>query len=138
MFNRDTKRTVMIINLDYLVWLLVKETGRHPLFVPPSNPFLSFNESIGTTSSRLLLHWRACGLVGVSPRHLQTSTGTQSSPFHQERMELPLKGSSILGWLDLPLKNSWEQGRQVEGKVQGGQVSPLRLHFQAGPSVAQV
>ena len=66
----------------------------------------------------------ACGLVGVSPRRQRTSTGTQSSQFHQER----------LWWLDLPLKDSWEQGRQVEGKVQGGQVSPLRLHFQAGPS----
>lgn len=52
----------MIINLNYLVWLLVKETGGHSLFVPSSNPFLSFNESIGTTSSRLPLHWKACAL----------------------------------------------------------------------------
>ena len=70
----------------------------------------------------------ACGLAAVSPGHLQPSTGTQSSQVHQER----------LGRLDLPLKDSWEQGRQVEGKVQGGQVSSLRLHFQAGPGVAQV
>lgn len=54
-------------------------------------------------------HAWACGLPGVSPRPLQTSTGTQSSQFPQER----------LGWLDLQLKDS-QQGQQVEGRYKEG------------------
>ena len=57
----------------------------------------------------------------VSPRLLQASTGIQCSKFHLER----------LGSLALLLQDS-QQGRQVEGEMQGGRVLPLRRHFQAG------